>query len=84
MIFFLIKNNYLTVCGVLAASCRVLLRFVDSLVVAHGLSSCVAWTPEHTRASVLAACGLSCSVTCGILVPKPGIKRQPLHCKVDS
>ena len=27
---------------------------------------------------------LSCSVTCGILVPQPGISPHPLHCKADS
>ena len=28
--------------------------------------------------------GFSCSMTCGILVPTPGIELVSLHCKTDS
>ena len=56
---------------------------MGSFIEAHGLlSSCGAWgahklwsvwTPEH-MGSVVVACGLSCPVACGILVPRPGIE----------
>ena len=54
----------------LSRSCVVqnfLLQHTDSLVVAHGLSSCL-WALEHTG-SVAVACGLGCPEACGILVP---------------
>ena len=47
---------------------RSLLHHVESFVVARGLSSCGMW------ASVFGALGLSCSMTCGILVLRPGIE----------
>ena len=37
-------------------------------IAAHGLSSC------RVRPSVVPASGLSCSVACGTLVPRPGIE----------
>ena len=44
------------------------------LVVAQGLvSSCGTQAPEQAG-SVVGACGLSCPVTCGILVPRPGME----------
>ena len=47
---------------------RSLLYHVESFVVARGLSSC------GMHNSVSAALGLSCSMTCGILVLRPGIE----------
>ena len=41
--------------------------------VVHGISSCGPWAPEHADSQV-AVHGLSCSATCGILVPQPGIE----------
>ena len=50
-----------------------LLLHVGSFIEAHGFSSCGAWTLECTGL-VVAASELSCSVTCEILVPQPGIE----------
>ena len=50
-----------------------LLLHVGSFVEAHGFSSCGTWTLECTGL-VVAASELSCSVTCEILVPQPGIE----------
>ena len=50
--------------------CRLLFWFFFSTVM--GLP-CGPQALEHTG-SVVVACGLSCSKTCGMLVPRPGIK----------
>ena len=48
------------------------LQHIDSLVVAHGLSSCSAQT------SAAVAHRPSCSMACGILVPWPGVEPMSL------
>ena len=48
-----------------------LFELVGSYVAAHRFSSCS--SPEFAG-SVVAVCGLRCSVACGILVPWPGIE----------
>ena len=40
------------------------------------LSGCGTWAPEYVG-SVVAAGGLSCSVACGILVPRSGLEPAP-------
>ena len=45
----------------------------DLFTVVHGLSSYGAGAPEAMR-WVVAACRLSRSAACGILVPQPGIE----------
>ena len=63
--------------------------FIISLVVVHGLPvtgaalCCQAWAPGH-KGSVVVVHGLSCSMACGILVPRPGINPWPLHWQTDS
>ena len=37
---------------------------------------------QHTDSEVVTL-GLSCSLACGFLVPRPGIKPASLHCKAD-
>ena len=44
----------------------------------HGLST---WRTEHAGLAAV-ACGLSCSVAYGILVPQP--RFRPMHCAVNS
>ena len=44
----------------------------------HGLST---WCTEHAGLAAV-ACGLSCSVAYGILVPQP--RFRPMHCAVNS
>lgn len=53
---------------------------------------CVCWVHFFLRKYLfiwlcrvfIVACGLNCSVACGIFVPQPGIEPSSLHCKVDS
>ena len=52
---------------------RVLVAAMGSFLVVHGLSSCGVQDPQCTG-SIVAICGFSCSVACGILVSRPGIK----------
>ena len=58
-----------------------------SLVAVHGLLIAVASLVEHgfqsAWASVVAADGLSCPVTCGIF-PDQGLNLCPLHWQADS
>ena len=50
-----------------------------SVDAAHKLSGCGTWAPKRVG-SVLVACRPSCSVTCGILVPRPGTEPAfPAH-----
>lgn len=46
------------------------------------LASCVTWVPEH-MGSVVAACGLNCSVAMDLSSPSRNQTLRPLHCKVD-
>ena len=77
---------FIWLCRVLVAACRIFVAVCgifccgmwDLLLRhagfrAHGLSSCGTWALEHVG-SVVAACGLSWPVECGILVPRPGIE----------
>ena len=58
---------------------RVLVAARRIFVAAHGSSlRCVGFSLVVARAgSVVAACELSCSAACGILVPLPGIEPMP-------
>ena len=62
------KKTLIYVFGCVSSWCR---RWL--FVGVQAFSSCGAWAPE-CRGSVVAACGLSCSVVCGILVSQPGIE----------
>ena len=69
--------------GVLVAAHRV-------FIAPCGTSGHSAWTLvearglQSTQASAASIHSLACSVTCGILVPQPGINPHPLRCKADS
>ena len=68
LIFYYIFNIYIFL-AVSGFSCC-----AQALPAARGrLSSCGTWAPEHAG-SVVVACGLSCSMACGISVPWPGIE----------
>ena len=58
------------------------LQLTDSLVVAPELSSCGMGLLRE-RASVAVVHELSCSSSCGILVPQLVTEPMSLHCKVD-
>jgi len=60
-----------------------LLCHVESFAVVRGLSSCGVWAAE-CAGSVTVGHGLGCSVSCGSLAPRPGVKCMSLHCKADS
>ena len=49
----------------------------------HGLASHGAGAPGDVRL-VVAACRLSWSAACGILVPNQGSNPHPLHCKAGA
>lgn len=62
--------------------------------MAHRISPCSAWLLCRLQSeqasvvvpvgSVTAALGLSCSATCGVLVPQPGTRPVSPACKADS
>ena len=62
------------------AACRVQGTWA-SVVVAHGLSSCVSWALEQT--SIVVVPGLSGSRACGTF-PYQGLNPCPLHWQVNS
>ena len=68
---FVVVHGLLFSCGMQVFSSPVAARGLQSTwalqFVAHGLSL-------RRRSSVVVACGLSCPVACGILVPQPGIE----------
>ena len=84
-----LKGRFLTtgppeksLCRVLVVACRIFASCdifhcsTWTLFVLHGFGSCGPWAVEHAG-SVAAACRLSCSLVCGMLVPWPGIKPMP-------
>ena len=68
--------------GLLFIAVRGLLTAVASLVVEHGLYACGLQQLWHVG-SVVVACGLSCSVACGIC-PDQGSNPCSLHWQADS
>ena len=74
-----IAGGFFTVWATRGGCIRSWLQQVGSFAEVRGLlSSCGAQSPEP-RDSVVGARGLSCAMACGILVPRPGIKRTEPH-----
>ena len=71
--FFFLENMYLFYLAVLSLSCSV----QGFRCITQDLSS---WLTD----SLVAACGLSFSEECRILVPDQGLNLRPLPCKEDS
>ena len=65
--YFLFIYLFIWLCWVLVAACGIF------SLQRMSFSSCGAWVPECVG-SVVVACGLSCPVACGILVPWPGME----------
>ena len=68
-----VQASLVAVCGLLSSCGMWAPECTGSVVGARWLSSCGVRALERVG-SVVVACGLSCPVACGILVPRPGIE----------